>query len=91
MYKEKCPGLTIAWRGGMGTAFLVLFHKLDLCLLLLNSWTKSSGNATGYESTISHNKITIYEIKNKAAIALQCESNVKLIAAFLFIPYNNLF
>ena len=27
-------------------------------------------------------------IRNKAAIALQCKSNVKLIAAMLFIPYS---
>ena len=27
-------------------------------------------------------------IMNKAAIALQCKSNVDLIAAFLFIPYS---
>ena len=31
-----------------------------------------------------------YIIKNKAAIVLQCESNVKLIAALLFIPYCRL-
>ena len=30
-----------------------------------------------------------YGIKNKAAIALQCESDVKLIAALLFIPYSS--
>ena len=29
-------------------------------------------------------------MKNKAAIALQCESNVKLIAALLFILYSRL-
>ena len=28
-------------------------------------------------------------IKNKAAIALQSKSNVKLIAALLFIPYSS--
>ena len=31
-----------------------------------------------------------YGIENKAAIALQCKSNVKLIAALLFIPYSSL-
>ena len=39
---------------------------------------------------MSSNKTMKRGKKNTAAIALQCESMVKLIAALLFIPYNRL-
>ena len=40
-------------------------------------------------TAMSSNKTTLWKIRNKAAIALQCKSNVKLIAALLFIPYSS--
>ena len=68
----------------------VFFFKIDYHDFLFSGseWHDTSVVCYGDDANCCLQRGKIIGIKNKAAIALQCKSNGKVIASLLFIPYS---